>query len=383
MTKLAAAYRALGLMSGTSRDGIDAAIIETDGQDWVRTGPSCFLPYEPEMRHDLAQAVARARQGGFEVKTEMASIEARITMAHQDAVDKLLQKSCLAPDEIDLIGFHGHTLFHDPKNGLTWQIGDAGALARASQIDVVADFRSRDVVAGGEGAPLVPAYHRALFRACADDRIKDQLVAILNIGGVANITWLDLRPDHPDSADEARIMAFDCGPGNALIDDWVLQSLGVSYDKGGRLAAKGRSDEGIIKDLMAHPFFARPAPKSLDRDAFSLQSLKGLSAEDGAATLTDFTVRAIGKARAHFPHPVDGWYVTGGGRHNGTLMRQLADHLAVPVKPVEQIGWNGDVLEAEAFAYLAVRSKLGLAISWPQTTGVPKAMSGGRLFPHS
>ena len=230
-------------------------------------------------------------------------------------------------------------------------------------IDVVYDFRSADVAAGGQGAPLAPVYHRALAATLA------RPLAILNLGGVGNVTWIG----------EGEPIAFDTGPGNGLIDDWVRARADRPYDEGGRIAAAGRIDEARVADMLAHSYFDRPSPKSLDRLDFTLAPVEGLGLEDGAATLAAFTARAVRRAEEHFPTPARRWLVTGGGRHNATLMRMLADALPAPVEPIEAIGADGDALEAQAFAFLAVRTLRGLPISFPATTGAPRPLGGGRL----
>ncbi|AWK87947.1 anhydro-N-acetylmuramic acid kinase [Azospirillum thermophilum] len=353
----------IGLMSGTSMDGIDAALVRTDGE--TRVEPVAFLtiPYEDGFRAEL-----RSCLGGT---GPVEAVERALTDAHADAVRRLLETAGVAAPAVDLIGFHGHTIHHAPEERRTWQIGDGARLAAATGIAVVNDFRSADVAAGGQGAPLVPLFHRALA-----DRLERPL-AVLNIGGVANVTWIGRDGTGPGGA----VIACDTGPGNALVDDWVLRQTGGRYDAGGALAARGRVAEGALTTLMAHPYFDRPAPKSLDRDAFDPAPVAGLPAEDGAATLTAFTAASVARIVPHLPQAPVRWLVCGGGRHNATLMAMLAERLGVPVDAVEAEGWDGDALEAQAFAYLAVRSRKGLALSLPATTGVPRPMTGGRFHP--
>jgi anhydro-N-acetylmuramic acid kinase len=278
-------------------------------------------------------------------------------------VRRLLSESGHAPADIDVIGFHGHTILHQPRRGVTVQIGDGELLAELTGIEVVDDFRSRDVAAGGEGAPFVPLFHAALAAALP------RPVAILNVGGVANVTWIGPEGDP---------IAFDTGPGNALIDDWTRSRTGRAFDEDGRLAARGRVDETLLAALLRNPYFARRPPKSLDRDDFDLRLLGHLGAEDGAATLTAFTARAAALSVRFLPAKPLRWLVTGGGRKNASLMAMLARDLAADVAPVEAVGWNGDALEAQAFAYLAVRSLKGLPLSLPTTTGVRSPQTGGR-----
>ncbi len=347
---------ALGLMSGTSLDGIDVALVETDGGDRVIPGPALTVAYPEAFRERL-----RGSLGGV---GPIAAVEAELTRLHAEAVEHFLARH--PGSVIDLVGFHGHTILHSPAERRTWQLGDGAALARRLGIGVVADFRSADVAAGGEGAPLAPLYHAALAVALPKP------LAVLNLGGVANVTWI---------AEGQQILAFDTGPGNAPIDDWVRRHTGVAADFGGALARTGHASEAHLACFLERPFFARTPPKSLDRDDFRDAAPVGLSLEDGAATLTEMTATAVAAARRHFPAPAREWLVCGGGRHNPALMAALARRLGAAVRPVEAVGWDGDALEAQAFAYLAVRSAAGLPLSLPTTTGVPRPMPGGRLFP--
>lgn len=348
---------ALGLMSGTSLDGVDAALVRTDGIRVLEFGPFRTEPYDAAFRERL-----RATLGG---KGDVAGVERDLTEIHAAAVKSLLREA--GRETADLIGFHGHTILHAPEMRRTWQIGDGALLARQTGIDVVHDFRSADVAAGGEGAPLAPVYHAALAAAL------ERPLAVLNVGGVANVTWIDGPPSAPN------LIAFDTGPGNALVDDWVRRHDGRLYDAEGALAASGEVDEDVLARLLDHDYFDRRPPKSLDRDAFSTAPVAKLSAPDGAATLTAFTARAVARAVAHFPAPPKRWLVTGGGRHNKTLMEALAACVPGTVDPVEAARWDGDGLEAQAFAYLAVRSLRGLPLSFPGTTGVARPMAGGVL----
>ena len=354
---MADALWALGLMSGTSLDGVDAALVRTDGVRVLEFGPFRTEPYEPAFRERL-----RAVLGG---KGDVAGVECDLTGIHTAAVKALLREA--GGVKADLIGFHGHTILHAPEAHRTWQIGDGALLARQTGIDVVHDFRSADVAAGGEGAPLAPVYHAALAGEL------ERPLAVLNIGGVANVTWIDGPPAAPE------LIAFDTGPGNALVDDWVHRRDGRLYDADGALAASGRVDADALARLLDHGYFGRRPPKSLDRDAFSTAPVAKLSGPDGAATLTAFTAHAVARAVAHFPAPPRRWLVTGGGRHNKTMMASLARVLPGTVEPVEAARWNGDGLEAQAFAYLAVRSLRGLPLSFPGTTGVGRPTAGGVL----
>ncbi len=362
---------AVGLMSGTSMDAIDAALIETDGMGHVRPVAGISLAYDPafraELRAVMADALAMERP---EMTPAIADVERRQTEMHAAVVRQLFEKTQIQPD---IIGFHGQTIAHRPERGWTWQIGDGALLARLTGVAVVNDFRSADVAAGGHGAPLVPAYHAALVEPLREVPGLGcrQAVAVLNLGGVGNITWIG-----PVDGD---VIAFDTGPANALIDDWVHEHTGASHDEGGALAARGRVDDAVLAAMLDKPWFDVKPPKSLDRHDFSLDAVRGLSVADGAATLTAFTAATVARAFRHLPEAPARLLVTGGGRHNATLMAMLRDRLGVEVLPVESAGWCGDLMEAEAFAYLAVRSIEGLPLSWPGTTGVPAPQTGGRL----
>ncbi|MEE8279727.1 MAG: anhydro-N-acetylmuramic acid kinase, partial [Alphaproteobacteria bacterium] len=316
---------ALGLMSGTSRDGVDAALLHTDGRRRVSPGPFLSLPYEASFRQRLALVCG----GNLD---SLAEVERDFTRWHAQAVRQLLSVHGMSPSEVGIIGFHGHTIAHAPEDGRTRQIGDGALLAEDTGIDVVMDFRSQDMAAGGEGAPLAPLYHLARAAELA------RPLAVLNLGGVANVTWIgagDLTDRGEECLDGSQLLAFDTGPGNALLDDWVLATTGQSYDQDGRLAAGGRIHEEIVEAFLGNPYFARPPPKSLDRDTFDLSSLAGLSAADGAATLTALTATAVARAQRQLPAPPRQWLVCGGGRCNPVLMDLLGDRLAAPVAPVE------------------------------------------------
>jgi len=355
---------AIGLMSGTSMDGIDAALIRTDGGAVIEPIASTSLLYASAFREQLRKALGDA--------APVPKLAEDLTRQHIAVVEDLLDIARVRPAEVDIVGFHGHTTFHDPKNHITVQIGDADLLARELGVDVVHDFRSADVAAGGEGAPFAPLYHAVL----APPR---RPMCFLNIGGVGNLTWIGpgANPDRDDVFDD--LLAFDTGPGNALIDDWVQRHTGAAFDEGGHLASRGKVDESLLEALMTSSYFDQLPPKSLDRTSFSLPHDSKLSLEDGAATLAMFTVSSIVHATRFLPVPPVRWLVTGGGRKNQFLLRELASALGVPVQPTEAAGIDGDVLEAQAFAYLAVRSLAGRPLSGPTTTGVPAPQTGGRL----
>ena len=349
-------YRALGLMSGTSLDGIDAAFVATDGRALVETGPGLTLPYDEPTRDRIRQCL-----GGGGPAT---AVTTELTELHASAVARFLAEHAVGP--LDVVGFHGQTVLHRPKEGRTVQLGDGALLAQRTGVDVVCDFRSADVAAGGEGAPLVPIYHAALAAKL------ERPLAVLNLGGVANVTWLGTGADE--------MLAFDTGPGNALIDDWVRRHTGALFDHDGALARSGQADEQWVARFLAHPFFARRPPKSLDRDEFQRFVPEHLSPADGAATLVAMTAAGAEAALRHLPLAPRRWLLGGGGRHNPALTAALAGALGAPVEPVEAVGWDGDALEAQGFGYLAVRSLLGLPLSFPGTTGVKAPVAGGRLF---
>jgi anhydro-N-acetylmuramic acid kinase len=363
-------YRAIGLMSGTSLDGVDVALIETDGRSYVAPEGFFYLPYDAALRERV-----RACFGATQHTPEIAAVERDITLVHAEGVRQFLLREGIDAADVDAIGFHGQTITHDPARGFTWQIGDGALLALKTGIDVVNDFRSNDVRAGGQGAPLLPLYHAA---RAASGRLP-RPVAILNIGGVSNVTWIGEGEDN--------ILAFDMGPGNALIDDAVLRETGQRFDDGGKLARQGRVHEDLLQSWMGHPFFAALPPKSLDRNAWQakgqMSGAENLPLPDRIATLTAFTVRAILRGAEHFPAPANAWYVAGGGRLNPMMMAGLAAGFGVPVRSVDDLGWNGDALEAEGFAYLAARSLEGLPLSLPGTTGVSRPVTGGVLHKKS
>ncbi len=348
---------AIGLMSGTSMDGIDAALIRTDGRLRVETGAWLTRPYEPAFRDRLRAVLGQ--------RGDVAGLGRDLTDQHADAVRALIEAVGIAPAEVDVIGFHGQTILHMPEQRLTVQIGDGQRLADMTGIAVVNDFRAADVLAGGQGAPFAPLYHAALAGGV------EKPVAVLNLGGVGNVTWIGR---------DGQILAFDTGPGNALIDDWILERTGNPVDLDGQIAAVGQVHEPLLALLMDQPYFARTPPKSLDRGAFGRSQIATLSTSDGAATLVAFTARSVARALDHLPEAPIRWLVTGGGRRNPTLMAALRREVGAAVEAVEEVGWQGDSLEAQAFAYLAVRSQAGLPLSLPTTTGVPEPMPGGRFW---
>lgn len=357
--------RALGLMSGTSLDGIDCAILETDGESHVVRGPAATFPYADGVRKLLLQALRDATKADTREARlgAMREAETEVTRLHAEAVGRFLADNGLKPSAIDVIGFHGQTVLHRPEAGLTVQLGLGDMLADLTGCRVVYDMRAADVAAGGEGAPLVPVYHQALTAP-----LPQKPIAVVNIGGVANVTFIGR---------DGRLIAFDTGPGNALLDDWMQKKAAKPHDEGGATAARGRVHDNHVHFYLNHSFFAAPPPKSLDRNAFILDLIEDLSIEDGAATLAAFTAAAIAKAREHLPEEPALWIVCGGGRRNKTIMRLLAQAVENAVVPAEVAGLDGDSVEAEAWAYLAVRSLKGLPLTFPETTGVAAPTTGG------
>lgn len=359
--------RAIGLMSGTSLDGIDIALVETDGGQSLTRGPSATVAYPAEFRVKLVQAIQDAKKMTDRTQRPgcLSAIERELTERHAAVVTRFMGQNSLQPSAIDVIGFHGQTVLHRPADRLTVQLGDGTLLAKLIGIDVIHDLRAADCASGGEGAPLVPVYHRALV-----GKLPQRPVAVVNIGGVANVTYIGR---------DGQLLAFDTGPGNALIDDWMLKQTGQMRDEGGAAAARGTVNDDVLRFYLSRSFFGQLPPKSLDRNAFAFELVDGLSVEDGAATLTAFTASSIARAREHFPEEPQLWIICGGGRRNKTIMGMLAAAVQNAVVPAEAVGLDGDAIEAEAWGYLAVRSLLKLPITFPGTTGVGTPLTGGVL----
>jgi anhydro-N-acetylmuramic acid kinase len=360
-------------MSGTSLDGIDAAAIKTDGARAIEIGPAIFVAYSRASKVFARRAIKAALEGR-DTAAEIAEAEAHLTRANAEAVLRLLAEAGAEAGDVDVIGYHGQTILHRPKRnpesvGRTWQIGDGEKLAALTGIDVVNDFRTEDVAAGGEGAPLAPVYHAARVAALA----RSHPVAVVNIGGVSNLTYVA-----PDAADED-LISFDCGPGNGLIDDWMELKTGRAMDEDGAAALAGAAHEETVRLMLLHPFIRREPPKSADRHDFKIAALPRLSVEDGAATLADVTARAIAQSAKFLPEPPGEWIIAGGGRRNPAILAALRAQCDAPVILAEDVGWRGDFLEAECFAYLAVRALAGTPITFPRTTRAPRPLAGGRL----
>ena len=359
--KIKGPIRALGAMSGTSLDGIDGAVLVTDGETITSFGETDYREYSDRERASLRSAL------GLWHDDNVAEAAKVVEHGHYSLLAGF--------EDIALVGFHGQTLAHDPGGRGTHQVGDGAALADRLGWPVVWDFRSADVQLGGQGAPLAPFYHFALARWMQ----ADAPVAFLNLGGVGNLTWIDPGKARPE--DDGALLAFDTGPANALLDDAMFKRLGKARDEGGALAAAGTINDDIIAEFLAHPYFYKMPPKSLDRDTFErlAKAVEKLSDADAAATLTAASALAVSSAMQHCPSAPSTIWVAGGGRHNPVLMQMIAAAVDVPVRPVDEAGLDGDMLEAQAFAYLAVRVARGLPTSCQGTTGVRAAVSGGTL----
>lgn len=353
---------ALGTMSGTSLDGVDAAMIKTDGHAVFAFGPSAYRPYSPEEQDTL-----RAALGQWPGDAEVEAAAEVVETAHAEVLARF--------SGAELLGFHGQTLAHDPKGRGTHQCGNGALLAQLLGLPTVWDFRSSDVTIGGQGAPLAPFYHFALARHIG----AREPLAFLNLGGVGNITWID--PTAPGPENPGALLAFDTGPANAPINDLMRDRLGLSHDERGALAATGEVDEAFVASVLKDPWFDAQPPKSLDRNDFHglIDRMEMLSDADAAATLTAIAAATVAAAQIHFPAPVTRILVTGGGRHNPVLMAELRRRLACPVLAVEEVGLDGDMLEAQAFAFLAVRVLRKMATSSPDTTGAPALVGGGQI----
>jgi anhydro-N-acetylmuramic acid kinase len=364
---MATMMTAIGLMSGTSLDGVDVALIETDGKRVKSFGPSGYRPYTPSERSLLRQALTEAVNLSQRDSRPgiLREAERAVTQAHAEAVAAFTAQNRISRGDVDIVGFHGQTVLHRPAERMTVQIGDAAALAKAIHIPVMHDFRAADVAAGGQGAPFVPVYHRAL----AQSLDREGPIAVVNIGGVSNITYID---------GSDTLIACDTGPGNALLDDFMFRNLGQPFDCEGRMAAQGAIDAGWVTRALQHPFFALPPPKSLDRNDFASLKLPAMAPADGAATLTAFTVEAIARIAPLLPKEPRSWIVAGGGARNLTMLRMLRERLdPATVEAADALGWSADAIEAQAFGFLAARGLKGLPLSYPATTGVPMPMTGG------
>lgn len=351
----------VGTISGTSADGIDLAELKTDGREIISFGPAVTVPYRPETRGAVLEAAALKGAG----RAAWPKIAHAVTEDHVSAITGFIEKHDLEPDAVV---FHGQTVWHDPAAGETVQLGDTQALADTLHLPVIGDVRLADMAAGGQGAPLVPVYHQALAKTLVGP--ESEPLCFLNIGGVSNLTYIDGET----------ILAFDIGPGNALLDDWVRRHGRGDYDAGGALSDRGSVDVDRLSRALEHPFLAEPGPKSLDRYSFSGAFADGLSLDDGAATLLAFTVQSIARAESLLPKRVQCWIVCGGGRHNPVLMRGLQDAFSGSVLSANAYDIDGDALEAQAMAFLGARCMAGLPTTYPETTGARRPVSGGMVY---
>ncbi|ASD28273.1 anhydro-N-acetylmuramic acid kinase [Brevundimonas diminuta] len=364
--------RVLGFMTGTSLDAVDMAVIETDGHDILSFGPAGEMKLDGETRAIIEDAIDDAFDWERDEEEPDSFEDARMAVAdaHLAAALGFMAVNGVKSSALDLVGVHGQTVLHEAPTpdapGRTVQLIDAVSVAEGLSVPVAYDFRSADVAAGGQGAPLAPVYHAALVRKAG----MEGPVAVLNLGGVGNITLI--RAD-------GGLEAFDTGPANGMVDLLVQSRMKKRMDEGGRLAAAGTADKAVLAAYLAHPYFAATGPKSLDRFDFSLDPVADLSLEDAAATLTVFAAQAVALGVARCSEQPKEIVVCGGGRHNPVLLTAIRDCVGVPVSTAEDKGWRGDSIEAEAFAFLAARCCLGLPISFPGTTGVPTSMTGGRI----
>ncbi|WP_075289151.1 anhydro-N-acetylmuramic acid kinase [Pararhizobium arenae] len=362
---------AIGLMSGTSLDGIDVALLRTDGESVVERGPSIGLAYDGHFRERLKQALVEARNIAARTDRpgDLFAVERNLTLRHAVAVSDFLHRQGLEADAIDVIGFHGQTVLHRPDQALTVQLGDGQLLADLTGIPVVYDMRANDMLHGGQGAPLIPVYHAALARSLGDG----PATVFVNIGGISNLTFIGA---------DAELVAFDSGPGNTLIDQWVERHTGSAFDAGGEIASRGKVLSPLADRYLGHSFFSANRRRSLDRNDFVAPASSEANLEDGARTLAFVTAAAILKSASHLPERPKRYVISGGGRHNGTIMADLADLAGrdgAQVVSAEDIGFDGDAMEAEAWAYLAVRSERGLPLTFPGTTSVAVPVTGGVL----
>jgi anhydro-N-acetylmuramic acid kinase len=355
---------AIGLMSGTSMDGIDVALIKSDGENITEKSINSYYPYNPKIKILLLDLINKPLTSLEKIK----QIESEVTQANIDSVLKFLKEHQIKKNQVDLIGFHGQTILHNPKENITWQIGDAQKLASATNINVVADFRKKDILFGGQGAPLVPIYHLALLK-----EYKKPII-VLNIGGVANITYIE--DDQPEN-----LIAFDVCFGGAPMDDLIKEKTGKDFDKNGTLAQKGQIDQTLAEKFLSIDFFSKKPPKSLDRNQFQqiLTNFKKLKLEDSLATLSFILSKAIEESLKFLPKKPLEIIICGGGRNNKTIVNNISKTTNIKITNIDDLGINGDSVEAEAFGFLAIRNVLNLPISYPRTTGISLEKHGYQL----
>lgn len=356
---------AIGLMSGTSRRGVDAALIETDAFEHVRPLVFQTNPYSPGVRSLLAQAREVAQSlpipGPHPVIDEAASV---VSSLHLEAIRKLLSSSGFEHTEIEVVGMHGHSIMHRPESGTSWQLGNGLALATESRINVVSDFVATDQGEGGCGGPLLPVFYRALMHEEAKP------AAVLDLGETARLTA---------HYSDRELGSLEVGPGTRLLDAWMQLHFDKDFDEDGAMSARGTPDEDVIEELIAHPYFRKEAPKSVDLDIFSIAPVRDLSPEDGAATLAAFTAECVVRGLLRLAQRPDRFWVAGGGRKNATLLRMIASRTGISARPIDKLGWNGDALDAQGYAYLAVRRVALKSSTYPETTGVKVPAHCGKI----
>ena len=365
-------YIALGLMTGTSADGIDVAVLTTDGKTKINLGPSGYYPFSNSFRSKI-KSIFKKKVNIEKIKKQkrIVDIENEFTYLNFVAINKFLKKNKINKKEIDVVGFHGQTISHNPMNGYSWQIGNSQKLVNLLNVKVVSNFRDNDIKNGGQGAPLTPIFHYYLTK-----KIKKK-ICFINLGGISNVTYFNHRSKN--SLND--ILAFDAGPCCSLMDDWVSKNSNKKFDDLGILARSGNVKKEIIQNFLKKPYFSKLPPKSLDRSFFSLSLLKKLKIRDGSATLNYLVADTLLKSFDYFPNYPDLCILSGGGRHNKFLVELINKKIKKSkILLAENYNWNGDSIEAHAFAYLSVRKLLNLPITYPKITGVKKPLSGGQVF---
>ena len=375
---MAKIYTSMGLMSGTSLDGIDVSIIKSDGKREYSSILDRYFEYDRELIQKLLKIRDKIGNSDDLLKyfEEIRDLEREITLFHVKAVDETIR---IFDADIDLIGFHGQTIFHDSKKKISKQLGDGKLLSQLTKKKVVYNFRQNDLKNGGQGAPLAPIFHNALANKMNKKFDIDFPINILNIGGISNITsavrWEELWHTN-------KIYAYDIGPGNCLIDEWIRKNSKNNYDNKGSIARSGKVDKLILNQALENFNHNSRYEKSLDVNDFDIFFAKGLSLENGAATITDFTAKIISEGM-NFIHGKnqlwnDKWLVCGGGRKNEYLLECIKNNFdKINIDPIDKYEINGDYIESQAFAFLAIRSKEGLPISFPTTTRCKEPLTGG------
>jgi len=360
-------FFSLGLMSGTSMDGVDASIIKSDGEKFIEIIDDFYLKYDDQIKLKLKRIIdlCSSKDQFFKISKDIQDIEKKITLYHVRACKLIIKKN--KNIRLDLIGFHGQTILHKPKKGYSIQIGDSQLLSKLTNTSVISNFRENDISNGGQGAPLAPIYHKLIL-----NKIKATLPsAIINIGGISNITYFE---------NDNKLVGFDTGPGNYLIDKWVQSQKNIQFDKDGLIAKSGKVSEKLLKKILSNRYYKKKPPKSLDVKDFNFKNFNKISLEDGAATLSMLTVKSIGNAINNFAKYPNKILLSGGGRKNKFITNNIKKILKCPVCLIDDYNFNGDFIESQTFAFLAIRSYLKKNITYPTTTGVKNPSSGGLLF---